>query len=158
MPAGCLRQDSGPESKGYPVRHNLPPYYTSLADCPQHDRPLARLWGDLARNSLPAFSFITPNLCHATHDCPVGTGDGWLASKVPQILDSPAYRAGHTALFITWDEGGGGSASDCATNESDVGCHVATVIVSPSTPPGQRSDPPAALLALERLPVLGGDR
>jgi phosphatidylinositol-3-phosphatase len=42
-------------------------------------------------------------------------------------------------LFITWDEGEGGSTNDCATNESDVGCHVATLIVSPSTPPGQRS-------------------
>ena len=38
-----------------------------------------------------------------------------------------------------WDEGDGGATNDCATNESDVGCHVATVIVSPSTPAGRRS-------------------
>jgi hypothetical protein len=69
----------------------------------------------------------------------VSAGDRWLASEVPQILASSAYRAGHTVLFITWDEGEGGSATNCAANQIDVGCHIATVIVSPSTPPGERS-------------------
>ena len=59
--------------------------------------------------------------------------------EVPQIVGSHAYRAGHTVLFVTYDEGEGGSSDDCATNESDVGCHVATVIVSPSTAAGRRS-------------------
>jgi arylsulfatase A-like enzyme len=34
----------------------------------------------------------------------------------------------------------GGSSNDCATNQGDVGCHVPTLIVSPSTPAGERSD------------------
>jgi phosphatidylinositol-3-phosphatase len=135
MPAPCTRQDSG----DYAVRHNPPPYYSSLVDCPQRDVPLTRLSSDLGTDSLPAYSFITPNLCHDTHDCPVSVGDQWLAGEVPQILSSRAYRAGHTVLFITWDEGDGGTTNDCATNESDVGCHVVTVIVSPSTPAGKRS-------------------
>ena len=135
MPTACDHQDSG----DYAARHNPPPYYTSLSDCPQGDLPLTRLSSDLAANSLPAFSFITPNLCHDTHDCSVSVGDQWLAGEVPEILDSRAYRTGHTVLFITWDEGEGGSSDDCAANESDVGCHVATVIVSPSTPAGKRS-------------------
>jgi phosphatidylinositol-3-phosphatase len=138
MPAACDRQDSG----DYAARHNPPPYYTSLTNCPQRDLPLTRLSSDLTTNSLPTYSFITPNLCHDTHDCPVSAGDQWLAGEVPEILDSRAYRAGHTVLFITWDEGEGGTASDCATNQSDVGCHVATVIVSPSTPAGKRSGQP----------------
>jgi hypothetical protein len=135
MPTACDRQDSG----DYAVHHNPPPYYNSLTDCARFDLPLTRLSSDLTTNSLPAYSFITPNTCHDTHNCPVSVGDQWLASEVPQILSSPAYRAGHTVLFITWDEGEGGTASDCATNQSDVGCHVATVIVSPSTPAGRRS-------------------
>jgi phosphatidylinositol-3-phosphatase len=135
MPTGCDRRDSG----DYAARHNPPPYYTSLSRCSQRDVPLTDLASDLNANSLPAFSFITPNLCHDTHDCPVSAGDRWLASEVPRIVGSPAYRAGRTVLFITWDEGEGGSASGCAANESDVGCHVATLIVSPSTPTGRRS-------------------
>jgi phospholipase C len=135
MPAACDRHDSD----DYAARHNPPPYYTSLVGCSQRDLPLTDLGSDLKAGSLPAFSFITPNLCHDTHDCPVSAGDRWLATEVPQIVDSRAYRAGQTVLFITWDEGEGGSTSDCATNVSDVGCHVATLIVSPSTPSHQRS-------------------
>ena len=138
MPTACDRQDSG----DYAARHNPPPYYRSLVGCPRRDVPLTRLTGDLNTNSLPAFSFITPNLCHDTHDCPVSAGDRWLATEVPRILDSPSYRVGHTVLFITWDEGEGGSTSDCAANEGDVGCHVAALVVSPSTPAGQRSGKP----------------
>jgi phosphatidylinositol-3-phosphatase len=135
MPSACDRQDSG----DYLARHNPPLYYASLAECPQRDRALTFLANDLAHDSPPAFSFITPNGCHDTHDCPVTAGDKWLAGEVSQIVGSRAYRAGHTVLLITWDEGEGGSSDDCATNESDVGCHVATLIVSPSTPAGKRS-------------------
>ena len=38
--------------------------------------------------------------------------------------------------MITWDEGAGGSTNQCATNTTDVGCHVATLVISPSTSPG----------------------
>jgi hypothetical protein len=43
-------------------------------------------------------------------------------------------------LFITYDEGEGGTSNDCATNQTDVGCHIAAMVVSPSTPAGRRSD------------------
>ena len=41
------------------------------------------------------------------------------------------------AIFITFDEGaGGGIGEDCAANHDDESCHVPTIVVSPSTPPG----------------------
>jgi hypothetical protein len=136
MPTACERADSG----DYAVRHNPPLYYRGLATCQRRDLPLQSLAGDLARDSLPSFSFITPNLCHDTHDCPVESGDRWLAGEVPRIIESRSYRSGHTLLFISYDEGEGGSSADCATNRTDVGCQVATVVVGPSTPAGARSD------------------
>jgi phospholipase C len=135
MRGPCARGDSGL----YAVRHNPPPYFTSLAGCGQHDLPLPALAADLGGDSLPAFSFLTPNLCHDTHDCAVTTGDQWLAGEVTRIVQSAAYRAGHTVLFITYDEGAGGTSNRCATNQNDAGCHVATVVISPSTPTGLRS-------------------
>jgi phosphatidylinositol-3-phosphatase len=122
MATPCARNDDG----RYAVRHNPPVYYRSLTGCAQRDLSLSSLAGDLARNSLPAFSFITPNLCDDAHSCPLSAGDDWLANEVPRIVGSPAYRAGHTVLFITFDESEGGS-------------RVATVVVSPSTPVGRRS-------------------
>jgi hypothetical protein len=31
-------------------------------------------------------------------------------------------------------------SNDCAYNTTDIGCHVATLVISPSTRPGTRSD------------------
>jgi phosphatidylinositol-3-phosphatase len=140
MPANCAHADAG----RYAPRHNPPVYYTAIAaDCARWDQPMGdptsgNLARDLRAGSLPAFAFITPNLCDDTHDCPISTGDRWLATWVPRILASPAYRAG-TVLLLTWDEGDSGGSGDCARNTTTPGCHVATVVVSPTTPAGARS-------------------
>jgi hypothetical protein len=136
MPSSCDRSDSGE----YAVRHNPPPYYTSLSACASRDVRYTQLAADLARNALPAFSFITPNLVDDMHDGTIADGDTWLAGNLPAILNSPEYRGGTTAVFITWDEGSGGHPiENCARNTSDASCHVATIVVSPSTPAGATS-------------------
>jgi len=75
------------------------------------------------------------------HDGPdpaaIQAGDLWLQNELPKILNSAAYRGGTTAVFVTFDEGKGGSVGeDCATNTTDESCHVVTIAISPSTPPG----------------------
>ena len=123
----------------YAVRHNPPPYFTKLRGCATFDVPYTRLASDLSAGKLPAFSFVTPNLIDDMHDGTVADGDNWLAANLPTILTSREYTSGSTAVFITWDEGEGGTATKCATNKTDVGCHVATLVISPSTKPGTRS-------------------
>ena len=135
MTANCEPVNDGE----YAVRHNPPPYYASLAGCATNDVPYGELAGDLSAGTLPAFSFVTPNLIDDMHDGTIAQGDGWLAANVPAILASSAYQSGTVALFITWDEGEGGSSNDCATNTTDIGCHVATLVVSPSTAAGTLS-------------------
>jgi len=135
MPSNCDKTNSGE----YAVRHNPPPYFTKLRDCATFDVPYPQLAGDLSAGRLPAFSFITPNLIDDMHDGTVADGDKWLAANLPTILNSPEYTGGSTAVFITWDEGERGTATKCATNKTDVGCHVATIVVSPSTKAGTRS-------------------
>src|SRR5215472_4741058 len=63
MPANCDKSNSGE----YAVRHNPPPYYTTLKGCAKFDVPYAQLASDLQNNKLPAFSFITPNLIDDMH-------------------------------------------------------------------------------------------
>jgi phospholipase C len=136
MPANCAPANSGE----YAVRHNPPPYYTSLTGCATFDVPYTQLATDLTGNALPAFSFITPNLIDDMHDGTIADGDTWLASNLPTILNSPEYTSGSTAVFITWDEGTGGKTGEnCATNTTDASCLVATIVVSPSTPAGVTS-------------------
>lgn len=135
MPSNCDRSDAG----NYAVRHNPPTYYTTLTGCSTNDVPYAKLAVDLAQNALPAFSFITPNLINDMHNGTLADGDEWLAHNLPTILRSADYTKDTVAIFITWDEGEGGTSDDCATNTADVGCHVAALVVSPSTPAGARS-------------------
>ncbi len=136
MPSDCLNRNSGQ----YAVRHNPPPYYAALAGCATDDVPYTQLATDLGNGTLPAFAFVTPNLCDDMHSCSVGTGDAWLKAQLPAILSSSEYAAGRMAVLITWDEGAGGSSNQCAQNQTDQGCHVATIVISPSTPTGATSD------------------
>lgn len=103
MGSSCRQGPAG----NYAVKHNPAAYYVGGSDraaCASDDVDLAGLTGELAAGTLPAFTFITPDLCHDTHDCPVSAGDAWLAQWVPRILASAAYRDGGTAVFIVWDE------------------------------------------------------
>ncbi len=137
---GATTQESAPgncpltSSGQYAVKHDPAPYYTGIrSDCAAWDVPMGttasgNFLTDLTGGTLPAFSFVTPDLCNDTHDCPVATGDAWLKSWFAKILASPTYLAGRTVVFVTWDEDDG-SASN----------RVPLIVVSPSTPAGTRS-------------------
>jgi len=136
MPSNCYKSNSGE----YAVRHNPPPYFTSLTGCSTKDVPYSQLATDLAGNALPAFSFITPNLIDDMHDGTVAQGNTWLSNNLPKILSSPEYTSGNTAVFITFDEGSGGTKGEnCATNTTDNSCKIPTIVVSPSTKAGTKS-------------------
>lgn len=130
---------------GYAVRHNPPPFLTSLAStCAMFDVPYTDLQADLDADQLPAFAFITPNTVNDMHDGAdpgaIQNGDTWLSKELPKILNSAAYTSGKTVVFITFDEGeiSGADAvgKDCANNVTDADCHIATIVVSPFTKPG----------------------
>ena len=100
-PGRCVRENAG----DYAPRHNPAVYFTRVAAaCTRNDVPIAQLVPDLRSGDLAPYTFVTPNLCSDEHDCQVSDGDRWLARWVPRIVRSPAYRAGTTALFITYDE------------------------------------------------------
>jgi hypothetical protein len=78
------------------------------ATCIAHNRPLSELNSDLKNGTVARYNFITANNCHSMHDICNGkdriqAGDEWLATIVPIILASDAYRQ-NGVLFITWDE------------------------------------------------------
>jgi hypothetical protein len=89
----------------YSTRHNPFVYFRSLTDlgeCGTNDLPLDALTEDLkTAQATPNFSFIAPNLCHGGWEATCADGspgglaaaDAFLAQLVPQILDSPAYKA-----------------------------------------------------------------
>ena len=116
----------------YAPRHNPAVYFTPIAgQCQKRDVPMGGANGRFAHalaNGLPAFSFVTPNLCSDGHDCSTGVADTWLGTWLDRITSSPAYAAGKTVVFVTWDESTGDSPDN----------HIATVVIAPTVTPGTR--------------------
>lgn len=129
----------------YAARHNPATYYPDVrTDCRKWDVPFGTLTGgrfldDLRNNRLASLSLVVPDLCSDTHDCKTPTGDAWLARVLPMVIASPAYRAGKTAVFITYDEGAGGTRGENCLSAGDESCHIPTVVLAPAIKPGTRA-------------------
>jgi hypothetical protein len=142
MPSNCSAVNRGT----YAVKHNPPPYYTDIqGTCSKYNVPLGSassgaLTKDLAAGTLPSFAFISPDLCHDMHNCSVNTGDTWLNRWLNLIVGSSTYKAGRTAVFVTWDEGQNGThGANCSSpSNTDPTCHVATYVIGPAVQPGAR--------------------
>lgn len=71
-------------------------------------------------STVATFVWITPNLCHDTHNCAVRVGDKWLSKNLPPII---AWNRDHDGLLIlTWDE---------AAPDNSGKNHIPTVLVGP---------------------------
>jgi hypothetical protein len=135
MPSPCY---TGAWSGNYAMKHDPFMYYNDIrnnpARCASHVVPFSQFSGDLSSGRVANYVFITPNMCHDMHDCPVSTGDAWLQSVVPSITSSTAFQNGGV-LFITWDEGSSG-AGCCGDSW---GGRVVTLVISPLSIAGYRS-------------------
>ena len=140
MPGPCFHGDYGaaapppdpyqghsttPPAFDYADRHNPFLYFADVigddSRCQAHVVPYADLAADLAGDTLPAFSFITPDTCNDGHDNPCADGspgglaraDLWLSRNVPALL---AYLRSHDGLLlITFDEASAADTSGCCT-------------------------------------------
>lgn len=120
-------------AKNYADRHNPFLYFPNVIGnqkrCDAHQRPFTELAKDLKTNTLPAFSFITPDTCNDGHDNPcaglkVGglvTADAFLKKNVPALA---AYLAAHNGLLIVnFDEGGTPTGpQDAVANSAEYSC------------------------------------
>jgi hypothetical protein len=138
MPSNCAKSDSGQ----YAVRHNPQAYYVNVGgDCGTYNVPL-RDPPDLSAR----FTFVTPNLINDMHD-------GTVATFMPKVLASTEYKAGRTAVFLTWDE----NDDIFSANQ------IPTLVIGPSVAPGTavaaRLDHYAMLRATQEMlgltPLLG---
>ena len=132
----------------YASKHN--PFMNFLAHYPETQQPeeLAKivpesqLTADLARGSVPNFSFITPGLCDDMHGDPacgdedtlVSAGDSYVNALVAQITQASVWSQGNNAIFITWDESSGGGLGPFGISSG--GGHVATIVITNHGPRG----------------------
>jgi phosphatidylinositol-3-phosphatase len=94
---------TGCSASGNAAKH-IPDLYMWGADDRTYCNAQVRPFTEFNPNSLPNYSFITPTLCNDGHDCSDATVDAWAKAHVQPVLDSAAYKAGHVAVFIWYDE------------------------------------------------------
>lgn len=102
LPHPCY---TGASASAYAKKHDPFLYFDQLAHNPGRCRmvvPLTRLASDLRTGRLPAFAWITPNLCDDGHDCGNASTDRFLARLIPYLL---AGLGPHGVLAVVWDEG-----------------------------------------------------
>jgi hypothetical protein len=136
MPHSCYR---GAEFGGYAKKHDPFMYFGQIAGSPARCAnvvPFSELAGALRADALPAFSWITPNLCDDGHDCANSTVSAFLARTVPYILRALGPRG---MLAITWDEGS--SSGGCC--KLAAGGNVGLILLGPQVRPGERLATPA---------------
>jgi hypothetical protein len=135
LPHPCF---TGASAGDYAKKHDPFMYYRALvrrrADC-ERVVPLDQLAADLRAHRLPAFIWITPNLCHDMHDCGLSTADRFLARLLPPLL----AQLGHDGLlFLTWDEG----STDDGCCRLAAGGHIVTIVAGPGARLGGRLHTP----------------
>jgi hypothetical protein len=131
MPRPCF---GGAESGDYAKRHNPFLYFPSVADNSKlcaNDVPEGELGEQLAKGELPAFSWISPNLCDDAHSCDLGDAEEYLRKLVPRIRRELGPRG---ILAITFDEGS--TNASCCGNAD--GGRVATILIGPEVRRGAR--------------------
>jgi hypothetical protein len=130
MPEPCFLGDT----LLYRQKHNPFVYFDSIRS--NHDRceasvvPLSALQTDIQADALPNFIFITPNMCHDSHNCPLIVTDGWL-SHLLRTLTPALDRTGEPYLIVVLFEESRQGARVCCGLPEPGGGHVAVVLSSP---------------------------
>lgn len=114
----------------YVVRHNPFALLSDVADNPQVAgqvlQPFSQFPADAANKSLPAFSFIVPDLNDDAHNASPQSADAWLQSNViGPLAANPAFQAGGDGLLIVdFDE-------SVVSDVTNGGGHVAPTLWGP---------------------------
>jgi hypothetical protein len=124
MPHACY---TGDDVGRYAKRHNPFVYFPSITAVPKRCArivPETELLTDLERRRLPAFVWITPDLCADAHDCRFDAADHYLSRLVPRLM----RQLGPDGLLVlTFDEG---------TSDFAGGGWIATILAGPDVPHG----------------------
>jgi phosphatidylinositol-3-phosphatase len=150
MPRPCTDLAfAGSGTHVYAKRHDPFMYFHDIRTRPARCArivPLRQLTTDLTHR-IPRFAWITPDLCHDMHSCPIATGDAWLHRWIPRIL--PKLGA-DGILMIVFDEGVTDEAC-CPRRGSGGGGHVVTVIAGPGAGAGVTLSRPLNHYSILRL-------
>jgi len=157
LPQAC---DTRAVVGSYVRLHNPFAYSNQLRLTPSNCQRVVPLWllgTDLEANSVPAFVWISPDLCDGGTVCSTAASDHWLAGIVDEVQHSAWYRD-DGVIIVTWDQGT--TTAGCCNRAA--GGHIPLIVISDTLRSGTHVDTPVdqagILRSLEdvyRVPHLG---
>ena len=124
---GCGALNSGT----YYVRHDPLEYFTNINKA--NLVCFSQFATDLAHNTLPNLSWLSPNGTDDGHDTSASTFDSWLKAVITPLLASSYFQPGGDGLLIvTFDENDSSGSPNCTTTTVGQGCggQIETVLIS----------------------------
>lgn len=125
----------GVASGNYVKRHDPAAWYSDVVNHPQEQQnivPINQLQIDLAKDVLPSYSIIIPDLAHDAHNGTPKAADAWLQQNIGPLLNSRHFQSGsNSVLFITFDNA-----------DRDTQGQVLTVVAGEHVIPGIKVDTP----------------
>jgi len=114
------------------TRHAPLPYLTDAQAPGQVNNivPFTQFATDLTNNTLPNYSFITPNGCNDAHDCGLDVADSWLQTNIDPLIKSAQFQK-DGLLIIAFDESN--------TDNTNGGGLVPAILISPFVKLGFKS-------------------
>jgi phospholipase C len=105
---------------------------------PGHSQDLTagdQFFTDLSDGNLPEFSFVRPGVGYSTEaEEDIGEGDAWIGQLMNAVAHSRYWNS--TAIFVTYDEGGGFWDHVAPPVASGYGTRTPMIIISPYAKPG----------------------
>ena len=162
METPCQLGDHG--EHGYVQHHDPFVYFDSIRlnkeRCEKSVVPLDRLDADIQAGNLANFIFITPNMCHNSHDCNLIVSDGWLTGLLMKLIPALEKQSSNYLVVLNWDEGD--THGSCCSLPSDAGGRIPVVLISPRARDGFQDPTPYTHYSLLKtiskawgLPYLG---
>lgn len=113
LDSGC---DQGDGSGYYPYWHNPFRYFADFTSQCSHISNFGSLLPDLSGSHAADYNWVVPDLVNSGGDNgTMASGDNWLSTEVPQIMNTPWYRQGAQIVILYdtgyEDSGGVGGAS-----------------------------------------------
>jgi hypothetical protein len=136
IPSRCFLAPYGGDD--YAAKHDPFRYYSDVRASPvlcDHIEPESELPATLRRgaSAVARFVWVTPDLCHDGHDCPLAEAASWLSGFVAMVTASTAWRD-NGILFVTWDESDGDDSTVVFPSGIRPCCgggHIATLVIAP---------------------------
>ncbi len=137
LPQAC---DTRATVGSYVRLHNPFAYSNQLRLTPSNCQrvvPLSLLATDLEAKAVPAFVWISPDLCDGGKACSTTTSDEWLAGIVDEVQHSDWYRD-DGVIVVTWDQGT--TTAGCCSRAA--GGHIPLIVISDALRSGMHVDTP----------------